>query len=227
MITLTNVNKYYKSHLEHFHALKNVDLHISDGEMVAIMGPSGSGKSTLINILGFLDTSFDGEYIFEESNFINFSDVALSKIRNTVVGFVFQNFSLIENNTVFENVELPLLYNDYGIHKTKELVQNALIRVGLDNKAQKYPKHLSGGQQQRVAIARALVNKPRFLMADEPTGALDTHTSKEILKLIQNLNRLDNITCILVTHDPDVVSYCSRLIKIEDGKITSDKEIKP
>ncbi|GAB7391688.1 ABC transporter ATP-binding protein [Lactococcus garvieae] len=225
MIELKEVNKYYTNEEENFHVLKNINLLVSEGEMIAVMGPSGSGKSTLINLLGFIDRKFNGEYLFEGESLENESDNKLSQIRNKTVGFIFQNFSLIENNTVYENVELPLLYS--GIHpfQTKERVLSALERVGLKGKDQKYPKQLSGGQQQRVAIARALINNPRFIIADEPTGALDTHTSEEVMKLFTSLNQEDNVTLILVTHDPEVIPYCRRLICIRDGAIIEDKEL--
>lgn len=225
MIELKEVNKYYTNEEENFHVLKNINLLVSEGEMIAVMGPSGSGKSTLINLLGFIDRKFNGEYLFDGKSLENESDNKLSQIRNKTVGFIFQNFSLIENNTVYENVELPLLYS--GIHQfqTKERVLSALERVGLKGKDQKYPKQLSGGQQQRVAIARALINNPKFIIADEPTGALDTHTSEEVMKLFTSLNQEDNVTIILVTHDPEVIPYCRRLIRIRDGAIIEDKEL--
>ncbi|WP_207940266.1 hypothetical protein DOK78_002258 [Enterococcus sp. DIV2402] len=225
MIDLQHINKYYQSEEESLQVLKDINLHIESGEMIAIMGPSGSGKSTLINLLGFIDKSFEGEYLFEGESFITWSDDALSKIRNQTVGFVFQNFSLIENNTVYENVELPLLYNGYSFHQTKQKVLAALEMVGLTDKATKYPKQLSGGQQQRVAIARAVINEPKFIIADEPTGALDTHTSEEIMKLFVQLNQEKKSTIILVTHDPEMIPYCTRLIQIRDGAIMEDKEL--
>ena len=227
MISLVNVNKYYKNDEESLHVLKNINLAIAPGEMIAIMGPSGSGKSTLINLLGFIDKQFEGQYLFEGKTLLTSSDETLSKIRNQTVGFVFQNFSLIENNTVFENVELPLLYNGYKFHQTEEKVRAVLKKVGLSDKADKHLKQLSGGQQQRVAIARALINQPKFLIADEPTGALDSHTSEEIMKLFVDLNTQDQVTIILVTHNPDMVPYCSRLISIRDGEIIEDKALRP
>ena len=227
MISLVNVNKYYKNDEESLHVLKNINLAIAPGEMIAIMGPSGSGKSTLINLLGFIDKQFEGQYLFEGKALLTSSDETLSKIRNQTVGFVFQNFSLIENNTVFENVELPLLYNGYKFHQTEEKVMAVLKKVGLSDKADKHLKQLSGGQQQRVAIARALINQPKFLIADEPTGALDSHTSEEIMKLFVDLNTQDQVTIILVTHNPDMVPYCSRLISIRDGEIIEDKALRP
>lgn len=225
MIDLRNINKYYSSADESLHVLKDINVQVAAGEMVAIMGPSGSGKSTLINLLGFIDTKFSGEYLFEGENLVTSSDDRLSKIRNQVVGFVFQNFSLIENNTVYENVELPLLYGGYGFQQTKKQVMAVLEKVGIADKADKFPKQLSGGQQQRVAIARALVNQPKFVIADEPTGALDTQTSEEIMDLFHGLNQKDGTTILLVTHDPEVVPYCSRLISIRDGAIIEDKEL--
>ena len=225
MIDLIGINKYYKNAEETLHVVKDVNLHVSQGEMVAIMGPSGSGKSTLINLLGFIDRKFEGTYLFEGESLVASSDDRLSKVRNQTVGFVFQNFSLIENNTVYENVELPLLYGGYSFSQTKEKVMAALKIVGLEGKEDKYPKQLSGGQQQRVAIARSIINNPKFIIADEPTGALDTHTSEEIMKLFEELNQQDGATIILVTHDPEVVPYCHRLIRIRDGAITEDKEL--
>lgn len=225
MIELKNINKYYRNDEESLHVLKDINLKADAGEMIAIMGPSGSGKSTLINLLGFIDTKFEGQYLFEEENLVTTTDDRLSKTRNQMVGFVFQNFSLIENYTVYENVELPLLYNGYGFHQTKENVMAVLERVGIADKAEKHPRQLSGGQQQRVAIARALINQPKFIIADEPTGALDTHTSNEIMELFKELNRRDRATIFLVTHDPEVVPYCTRLVKIRDGAITDDKAV--
>ncbi|MCO5446169.1 ABC transporter ATP-binding protein [Enterococcus faecalis] len=225
MIELNKINKYYANEEESLHVLKDIHLSIKKGEMIAIMGPSGSGKSTLINLLGFIDRKFEGEYLFEGRSLVNTADDILSKVRNQTVGFIFQNFSLIESNTVYENVELPLLYNGVSPFKTKEKVFSVLDRVGLKGKEYKYPKQLSGGQQQRVAIARALINRPKFIIADEPTGALDTHTSEEIMQLFTTLNKEDDVTLIMVTHNPEVVPYCHRLITIRDGAIIEDKEL--
>lgn len=225
MIELNNVNKYYTNEEESLHVLKDIHLSVKKGEMIAIMGPSGSGKSTLINLLGFIDRKFEGEYLFEGKSLFNTTDDILSRIRNQTVGFIFQNFSLIESNTVYENVELPLLYNGISPFQTKEKVFSVLERVGLRGKEYKYPKQLSGGQQQRVAIARALINKPKFIIADEPTGALDTNTSEAIMQLFATLNKEDDVTLIMVMHNPEVVPYCHRLIKIRDGAIIEDKEL--
>ncbi len=224
MIDLVDINKYYHTGKEELHVLKDVNLHINSGELVAIIGPSGSGKSTLINLLGFIDKKFKGTYLFEGESLVSSDDDRLSEIRNKTVGFVFQNFSLIENNTVYENIELPLLYNGYGLHQTQEKVYSILEKVSLDGKEKNYPKQLSGGQQQRVAIARALINSPKFIIADEPTGALDTVTSEEIMKLFVELNK-EGVTVILVTHNPELISYCSRVITIRDGEIIEDREL--
>ena len=194
--------------------------------LVSLLIFNNSVKSTLINLLGFIDRKFEGTYLFEGESLVGTNDDRLSKVRNQTVGFVFQNFSLIENNTVYENVELPLLYGGYNFSQTKEKVLAALKRVGLEGKEDKYPKQLSGGQQQRVAIARSIINNPKFIIADEPTGALDTHTSTEIMELFAELNEKDGATIILVTHDPEVVPYCHRLIKIRDGAIIADEAVK-
>ncbi|MGX7262698.1 ABC transporter ATP-binding protein [Enterococcus crotali] len=226
MIKLEQINKFYSLEEETLHVLKNINFEINEKEFVAVMGPSGSGKSTLINLIGFIDKKFEGKYLFESKEITDFSDKELSAIRNKSVGFVFQNFSLIENNTVFENVELPLLYNGTAYTNTKARVQEVLSKVGLADKGNKYPKQLSGGQQQRVAIARAIVNSPRFIIADEPTGALDSKTSEDIMQLFQDLNKNEGVTIILVTHNPEMVSYCDRLIRVKDGVIVEEELIK-
>ncbi|GGC81991.1 ABC transporter ATP-binding protein [Enterococcus wangshanyuanii] len=226
MIKLEHINKYYSLEEERLHVLKDINFEINEKEFVAVMGPSGSGKSTLINLIGFIDKKFEGKYLFEGKEITDFSDKDLSAIRNRSVGFVFQNFSLIENNTVFENIELPLLYNGSAYENTKERVQEVLEKVGLPDKGNKYPKQLSGGQQQRVAIARAIVNSPKFIIADEPTGALDSKTSEDIMQLFQELNRKEGATIILVTHNPEMVSYCDRLIRVKDGMILEEELIK-
>ncbi|MEI5995586.1 ABC transporter ATP-binding protein [Candidatus Enterococcus mansonii] len=223
MIKLEQINKYYTLAEERLHVLKNINFEIKEKEFVAVMGPSGSGKSTLINLIGFIDKKFEGTYLFEGKKITDFSDKELSMIRNKSVGFVFQNFSLIENNTVFENIELPLLYNGSAYTDTKKRVQEVLEKVGLGDKGNKYPKQLSGGQQQRIAIARAIVNSPRFIIADEPTGALDSKTSDDIMKLFQDLNKEEGVTIILVTHNPEMVHYCDRLIRVKDGEIVEEE----
>lgn len=226
MIKLEQINKYYSLEEGQLHVLKDINFDIKEKEFVAVMGPSGSGKSTLINLIGFIDKKFEGTYLFEDKEITDFSDKELSAIRNRSVGFVFQNFSLIENNTVFENIELPLLYNGSAYEDSKKRVQEVLGKVGLADKANKYPKQLSGGQQQRVAIARAIVNSPKFIIADEPTGALDSKTSEDIMQLFQDLNKNEGVTIILVTHNPDMVSYCDRLIRVKDGAIVEEELIR-
>ena len=221
MIKLEHVYKYYETGDTQLTVLEDVNFSIAAGEFVAIMGPSGSGKSTLINLLGSIDRHFDGRYLFNGREIGDFKDEELSEIRNRSVGFVFQNFSLIENLSVAENVELPLLYKGAKHNETQKKVKNALTRVGLSEKLDQLPKQLSGGQQQRVAIARALINQPNFIIADEPTGALDTHTTDEIMQLFKQLND-EGVTIILVTHDPETVVYCDRLLKIRDGKMIEE-----
>ncbi|NVN78714.1 ATP-binding cassette domain-containing protein [Enterococcus avium] len=221
MIKLEHVYKYYETGDTQLTVLEDVNFSIAAGEFVAIMGPSGSGKSTLINLLGFIDRHFDGRYLFNGREIGDFKDEELSEIRNRSVGFVFQNFSLIENLSVAENVELPLLYKGAKHNETQKKVKNALTRVGLSEKLDQLPKQLSGGQQQRVAIARALINQPNFIIADEPTGALDTHTTDEIMQLFKQLND-EGVTIILVTYDPETVVYCDRLLKIRDGKMIEE-----
>lgn len=221
MIKLEHIYKYYDTGGTRLNVLNDINFSIDAGEFVAIMGPSGSGKSTLINLLGFIDRTFEGHYYFKGREIGDFKDEELSEIRNQSVGFVFQNFSLIENLTVAENVELPLLYNGAKHNETQKKVKQALTRVGLADKLSQLPKQLSGGQQQRIAIARALINQPSFIIADEPTGALDTHTTDEIMQLFKQLND-EGVTIILVTHDPETVVYCDRLLKIRDGQMVEE-----
>lgn len=224
MIKLEHVHKYYKVGDEQLHVLNDVTVCITQGEFVGIMGPSGSGKSTLINILGFLDSKYEGKYCFNDESVSNLSDNQISKVRNSTVGFVFQDFNLIEQATVEENVRLPLLYRGLTPRQTHTKVKQALEKVGLGDKLEKYPRHLSGGQKQRVAIARALVNSPKFIIADEPTGALDSKTSASIMDILYRLNREDGVTIVMVTHDPTLTKYCSRVIHVIDGVIHEQKE---
>lgn len=224
MIKLEHIHKYYKVGDEQLHVLNDVTVRITQGEFVGIMGPSGSGKSTLINILGFLDSKYEGKYCFNDESVSNLSDNQISKVRNSTVGFVFQDFNLIEQATVEENVRLPLLYRGLTPRQTHTKVKQALEKVGLRDKLEKYPRHLSGGQKQRVAIARALVNSPKFIIADEPTGALDSKTSASIMDILYRLNREDGVTIVMVTHDPTLTKYCSRVIHVIDGVIHEQKE---
>ena len=224
MIKLEHIHKYYKVGDEQLHVLNDVTVRITQGEFVGIMGPSGSGKSTLINILGFLDSKYEGKYSFNDESVSNLSDNQISKVRNSTVGFVFQDFNLIEQATVEENVRLPLLYRGLTPRQTHLKVKQALEKVGLGDKLEKYPRHLSGGQKQRVAIARALVNSPKFIIADEPTGALDSKTSASIMDILYRLNHEDGVTIVMVTHDSTLTKYCSRVIHVIDGVIHEQKE---
>jgi len=226
MIEMKNIKKYYELGEEKLWVLKGISLSITEGEFTAIMGPSGSGKSSLINTISFLDGAFTGEYTFNGENVYQYPDSKLSKIRNQTVGFVFQSFNLIENNTVFENIELPLLYAGLSHKDAKEKVKSMLELVSIPDKADKFPKQLSGGQQQRVAIARALVNKPNFIVADEPTGALDSATSEEILTLFSDLNQKSKVTILMVTHDHEAAAYCKRIIEVRDGEVQEGEDNK-
>ena len=222
MIVMENINKLYTADQEQIHVLKNISLTIEEHEFVAVMGPSGSGKSTLINTISFLDGDLEGSYRFEGEDAYRFNDEKLSALRNKSVGFVFQAFQLIDNNTVMENVALPLLYGGMKQKQTKPLVMEALRKVGIADKYNKLPKQLSGGQQQRVAIARAIVGNPKFIVADEPTGALDSHTSEEIMQLFKRLNEEEKVTILMVTHDPEAAAYCQRIITVKDGEILEE-----
>lgn len=225
MIKLIDINRYFKNGNEENHILKNINFHIKEGKFIAIMGPSGSGKSTLINILGFVDRGYEGEYLFNGENFKKSSDNHLAKIRNKTVGFVFQNFKLIQNNTILENVSIPLVYAGLNSQERKKRVIRTLNDVGLVDKENLVPNKLSGGQQQRVAIARAIINKPKFIIADEPTGALDSETSKDIIELFIKLNREHKTTMILVTHDRKVADKADRIIHILDGRIQREEAV--
>ena len=223
MIELKKINRHFKNGDETNHILKDIDIHIDEGEFIAIMGPSGSGKSTLINILGFIDRGYEGEYFFNGENYKKSSDNKLATIRNHTVGFVFQNFKLIQNNTILENVSIPLIYNGMGSKERKDKVLKGLEDVGLHNKEDLLPNKLSGGQQQRVAIARAIINEPKFVIADEPTGALDSKTSKDIMDLFVTLNKEKGTTMIMVTHDREVANKADRIIHILDGRVKEEE----
>jgi putative ABC transport system ATP-binding protein len=203
-------------------ALRGISLSIARGEFVAIMGASGSGKSTFMNILGFLDQPTRGQYLLEGINGENLSRDKLAEIRNRKIGFVFQGFNLLSRTSALENVELPLIYSGTPPSKRKEMAQKAISEVGLEGREHHHPSQLSGGQQQRVAIARALVNQPSILLADEPTGNLDSKTSEEIMGIFQRLNREMGITIIMITHEPDIASFAKRAILFRDGQIVDD-----
>lgn len=226
MIKLENINRSFKNGDKVNHILKDISLEIKKGEFIAIMGPSGSGKSTLINIIGFIDRGYEGEYLFNNNNYKKSSDNQLAEIRNQVVGFVFQNFKLIQNNTVLENISIPLVYAGIGSQERKQRVLNTLHNVGLYDKENFVPNKLSGGQQQRVAIARSIVNQPKFIIADEPTGALDSKTSEDIMELFIRLNQEQETTMIMVTHDRAVAEKADRIFHILDGRIQEEEVIK-
>lgn len=221
MISLKKVNKYYITGDEKLHALKDIDLKVKKGEFLAIMGPSGSGKSTMIKILGLLDNSFQGEYLLNGKDIRKLTDDELSTIRNKKIGFVFQNFNLIKNLSVKENIALPMQYQRVSKRQCQERVLELLKRVDLTSKIDKYPTELSGGQQQRVSIIRALVNNPDIIIADEPTGALDSNTSKEIMNIFKELNQ-EGITVIIITHDINVAKEAKRIVKIFDGELKEE-----
>lgn len=222
MIKLENINKYYQQGDQDFHVLHDINLSVDQGELLAIIGESGSGKSTLINIIGFLDDHFEGQYFYEGQPIHDYTRRDFSKLRNQNVGFVFQNFKLIRDVPVAENVALPLLYAGKRRSEIRERVSQVLAQVGLAGYEQQLPKNMSGGQQQRVSIGRAIASHPHFLIADEPTGALDTQTSQEIMDLFKTLNQDEGTTIIMVTHDPRVAQQCNRVVQILDGRITSD-----
>ncbi|WP_225742889.1 ABC transporter ATP-binding protein [Marinilactibacillus sp. Marseille-P9653] len=222
MIKLEKIRKAYKADNDWIPVLKDVDLEVREKDFLAIMGPSGSGKSTLLNLIGFVDRHYLGNYNLEGEIVTSKGDADLSHLRNQRVGFVFQQFNLIETLTIEENVELPLLYDGWNYSQTKSKVQELLEKLGIGDKGKKYPKQLSGGQQQRAAIARAIINDPDFILADEPTGALDTQTSSDIMNVFKTLNEEEGVTIILVTHDPSTVEYCNRVVHMQDGVLTEE-----
>lgn len=225
MIELVDINRHFKNGDEENHILKDINININEGEIIAIMGPSGSGKSTLINILGFIDRGYQGYYLFNGESYKKSSDNHLAEIRNKTVGFVFQNFKLIQNNTIMENVSIPLIYAGLGPQACKDKVIRTLHDVGLYDKENLVPNKLSGGQQQRVAIARAIINQPKFIIADEPTGALDSKTSQDIIELFIKLNKVYNTTMIMVTHDRKVADKADRIIHILDGRVQREEVV--
>ncbi len=226
LIHLENVAKVYRMGDVEVHALRGVTLRIEQGEFTAIMGASGSGKSTLMNIVGLLDRPTGGKYLLEGEEVSRLSTERLAEVRNRTIGFVFQSFNLLARTSALENVELPLLYGNVGGAERRARASRSLARVGLAERADHHPNQMSGGQQQRVAIARALVTEPRVILADEPTGNLDSRTSIEVMRLFQELGR-GGITVVLVTHEPDIAQYASRVIHMRDGRVLSDERQEP
>ena len=221
LIDLRNINKTYRNGDQELKVLKNINLTVEEGEFVAIMGPSGSGKSTLMNIIGMLDRPSTGEYFLENEDVANLGDKKLAKVRNIQIGFVFQQFFLLSKLNALQNVELPLIYAGVSQGSRKNLAKQYLEKVDLGTRMTHLPSELSGGQKQRVAIARALVNNPSIILADEPTGALDTKTGEQIMELLTELNA-EGKTIIMVTHEPEIAAYAKRQIVIRDGVISSD-----
>ena len=226
MININSISKEYVMGDNKLLALNNVDVTIKEGEFVSIMGSSGSGKSTLMNIIGCLDVPSNGDYFFRENNISNYSSNKLAELRNKDIGFIFQNFNLLPRLNALENVVLPLLYSGKSSKERTKLALEALENVGLKERTHHRPNQLSGGQQQRVSIARAIAGTPKLILADEPTGALDSNTSLEIMKILNDLNK-SGITIVLVTHEDDIAKYGSRIIRMKDGKIIEDKKNVP
>jgi len=226
VIRLEHVHKTYELGEVQVHALRGVSLRVQTGEFVALMGPSGSGKSTLMNILGCLDRPSKGHYYLDGTDVSQHNKVDLARIRNRKIGFIFQQFNLLKRTSALENVELPTIYAGLTPKEREERATEALERVGLADRAHHYPSQLSGGQQQRVAIARALVNRPSILLADEPTGNLDSRTSVEVMDIIQRLNEEQGLTVVLVTHEHDIANYSLRALEFRDGRVKKDYPIR-
>jgi putative ABC transport system ATP-binding protein len=221
MIHLKNIEKVYRTDTVETLALNNITLQIEKGEFLSIMGPSGCGKSTLLNIMGLLDEPTKGQINLDAQEISDFSDKKLSRFRNQKIGFIFQSYHLINDLPVLDNVELPLLYRDVSAAERRRLAAEALEKVGLANRMKHYPSQLSGGQKQRVAIARAIVGQPEIILADEPTGNLDSAMGNEIMEILENLNRADRTTIVMVTHDENMARRTHRLVRLFDGSLVS------
>lgn len=225
MITIEKMNKIYKNGKLELQALFDVDLKVEKGEFVSIMGTSGSGKTTFLSILGCLDHSTEGTYILDDVNVSHLKDNDYAKIRNQKIGFVFQSFNLLAKLTILENVEVPMMYAGVKPKERRQRALEALEKVGLGDRIHHKPNEISGGQKQRVAIARALVNEPAILLADEPTGNLDSKSSLEIMKIFQQLNN-EGVTVVMVTHEPEIAAFTKRKVVFKDGRIINDEQIK-
>ncbi|MFD3446598.1 ABC transporter ATP-binding protein [Microbacteriaceae bacterium 4G12] len=224
MISLKHIDKVYKQGILEVPVLHDISLDIEDGEFVSIMGPSGSGKSTLMNIIGCLDRPTKGEYVLNDVNILLADEARLALIRNEYIGFVFQHFHLLPRLSAVENVELPLVYGGLRKKERRERALDALAKVGLAERVDHLPNQLSGGQKQRVAIARAIANDPTFILADEPTGALDSKSGEQVMDIFTQLNK-EGTTVIMVTHEEEVAEYTSRRILIRDGKVVQDRRV--
>lgn len=218
MLEMRQITKVYRTELVETHALRALDLHVREGEFVAVTGPSGSGKTTFLNIAGLLEDFSSGEYILDGVNVKGIGDTALSRLRNQKIGFIFQAFNLIADLNVFDNVDVPLRYRGLPAAERRRRIEGALARVGLTSRMKHFPAELSGGQQQRAAIARALAGSPRLLLADEPTGNLDSHMAREVMELLEELNSQGS-TIVMVTHDPELAARSQRNIHIVDGHV--------
>jgi putative ABC transport system ATP-binding protein len=226
VISLKDVHKIYSTGEIEVHALRGVSLEVSKGEFVAVMGPSGSGKSTMMNIIGCLDRPTSGTYILDGIDVSTMSKNQRADTRNTKIGFVFQSFNLIARTSAIANVELPMVYAGVAPAERRERARKVIANVGLEAKEHSFPNQLSGGQQQRVALARALANNPAIILADEPTGALDTKTADEIMRIFRQLNDERHMTIVLITHEPDIAVHAKRLVRFRDGEIQEDRPIK-
>jgi putative ABC transport system ATP-binding protein len=222
MIQLQNIIKTYPMGKRELNVLQSVNLSVNGGEMVAIMGPSGSGKSTLLNLIGLLDKPTSGSYLLEGKEVSKLGSRELSRVRGQKIGFIFQSFNLLPYLSAIGNVELG---QEYAGKEDSQVARDALVRVGLEDRVNHRPNELSGGEQQRVAVARALAKNPPLIIADEPTGNLDSRSSKEIMSILSNLHTEKNITLVMVTHDPNIARYCQRIIHIEDGQVVSEEKV--